>query len=125
MPDNFADLYLLPPAVTSAIKNQVMRGFPVHLDGPGQVALFTYDNNTFVIESFRSEPATMTVSLAGNVGDVKDLVTGESIAVDKVKDSASPPSVQFSIRLQPHSYRVFREEKETMKSLADKKSADN
>jgi hypothetical protein len=33
-----------PRPVTSAIKNYVMRGFPVRLDGPGQVALFAYDN---------------------------------------------------------------------------------
>ncbi len=28
IPDNFADLYRLPPAVTSAIKSYLMRGFP-------------------------------------------------------------------------------------------------
>ena len=52
IPENFADLYRLPSSVTSAIKDQVMRGFPVQLDGPGQVALFAYDNHTFIVESY-------------------------------------------------------------------------
>ncbi len=52
IPDNFADLYRLPPAVTSALKSYLMRGFPVRLDGPSQVALFAYDNNTFIVESY-------------------------------------------------------------------------
>ena len=40
IPENFNDLYRLPPSVTTAIKNYVMTGFPVRLDGPSHVALF-------------------------------------------------------------------------------------
>jgi len=40
IPENFNDLYGLPPSVTTAIKNYVMTGFPVRLDGPSHVALF-------------------------------------------------------------------------------------
>jgi len=52
MPDNFTDLYALPPEVTGAIRNFVMRGFPVRLDGPAQVALFAYDNGAFIVQKF-------------------------------------------------------------------------
>jgi hypothetical protein len=61
MPDNFTDLYALPPEVTGAIKNFVMRGFPVRLDGPAQVALFAYDNDTFIAQNFSATAADVKV----------------------------------------------------------------
>jgi len=74
----------LPPAggVTSALKNYVMRGFPVRVDGPAQVALFAYDNNTFIVESFLPSETDVKISVAGNGAKLRNLVTGES----------SPPS---------------------------------
>ena len=124
MPDNFTDLYLLPPAVTSAIKEQVMRDFPVKLDGPGRVSLFAYDNNTFIVESFRSEPVSMTVSVLGNVGSIQDIVSGENIAAEKTRGGHMRQMVEsrntFNIQLAPHSYRVFRVAADTMGPLANK-----
>jgi len=50
IPDNFNDLYNLPVPVTMAIKNYVMRASRAP-GRPSQVALFAYDNNTFIVES--------------------------------------------------------------------------
>ncbi len=124
MPDNFTDLYLLPPAMTSAIKDQVMRGFPVKLDGQGRVSLFAYDNNTFIVESFRSEPASMTVSVLGNVAGIRDIASGEAIAAEKaarghMRQMAENRST-FNIQLPPHSYRVFKVASDAMGPLANK-----
>ena len=52
MPENFNDLYRMPQSAISTVKNYVMAGFPVRLDGPDHVALFAYDNNTCIVESF-------------------------------------------------------------------------
>ena len=65
IPDNFNDLYRLPVAVTSALKSYVMRGFPVRVDGPAQVALFAYDNNTFIVESFLPAETDVKISVDG------------------------------------------------------------
>ena len=51
IPDNFNDLYRMPALVLSALKNYVMGDFQFKLDGPSQVALFAYDNNTCIAES--------------------------------------------------------------------------
>src|ERR1022692_2942530 len=80
MPDNFTDLYALPPGVTSAIKNFVMRGFPVRLDGPAQAALFTYDNAVLIVESYLPVETDVTVSVTGEFTQLKNLVTGEMIS---------------------------------------------
>src|SRR5208283_3572752 len=65
IPDNFNDLYRLPVAVTSALKNYIMRGFPLRVDGPAQVALFAYDNNTFIVESFLPSETDVKISVSG------------------------------------------------------------
>jgi hypothetical protein len=113
IPDNFHHLYRLPPPVTSVIKNAVMRGFPVRLDGPGQVALFAYDNSTFVVESFLPGETDVKAGTLGNATKLRDLVSGEII-------NATPPAADqqrrrpneerrasFAVHVQPHSFRAF------------------
>jgi hypothetical protein len=114
MPDNFNDLYALPPEVTGAIKNFVLRGFPARLDGPAQVALFAYDNNTFIAENFSAAATAVKISTLGNATKLTNLLTGE------ILDGKLPPPrgwnwrnemtedrVAFSAHLPPHSYAVF------------------
>jgi hypothetical protein len=118
MPDNFTDLYELPPDVTAAIKNYVMRGFPVRLDGPAQVALFAYDNNTFIVENFLPAATDVKISTTGDFTALKNLVTG-AIVEGKLppsrgwnwRNEITEDRVAFSAHLPPHSYVVFALEK--------------
>ena len=114
MPDNFNDLYALPPEVTSAIKNFVMRGFPVRLDGPAQVALFAYDNNTLIAENFSAAATDVKISTLGNSTRLKNLVTGESLEGKSPaprgwtwQTEAGEYRVAFTAHLPPHSYAAF------------------
>ncbi len=113
MPENFSDLYSLPPGVTGAIKNYLMRGFPVRLDGPGQVALFAYDNHTFIVESYLPAETDVKVSLTGNFTRLKNLVTGEVINGQSPTQSRGrwrdneESRMSFNVHLLPHSYSVF------------------
>lgn len=118
MPENFSDLYALPPGVTSAIKDQVMRDFPVRLDGPGKIALFAYDNNSFIVESYLPTAADVKISVAGDFKTLRNLVTGEIFASEPTvahhwrgRPVFEPDRTAFNIRLQPHSYAVFSMEK--------------
>ncbi len=120
IPENFNDLYALPPEVTGAIKNYVMRGFPVRVDGPAQVALFAYDNHTFIVESFLPAETDVKVSVAGNFTQLKNLVTGETLnrqTQTKTRwqrrngQGDDENRVSFNVHLPPHSYEVFAIEK--------------
>ena len=64
-PDNPGDLYELPQPVMKAIRGYLQADFPVRLDAPARVSLFAYDNDTFIVESFRSEPASVGVFVSG------------------------------------------------------------
>jgi hypothetical protein len=120
VPDNFADLYRLPPAVTSALKGYLLRSFPVRLDGPSQVALFAYDNNTFIAESYLPTETDVKISVTGDYTKLRNLVTGEEIAGQAPEPSMyfggrRPAPVEnresFNVHLLPHSYQVFAAEK--------------
>ena len=113
IPDNFHSLYQLPVAVTTAIKNVVMNGFPVRLDGPAQVSLFAYDNKTLVVQSFLNDATKVKVSTLGPSMHIRDLVTGEVIAgqlpvrQQPYRQAALEERVTFDVSLNPHSYRAF------------------
>lgn len=115
MPDNFNDLYRLPPDVTTELKNYLMAGFPVRVDGPSQIALFAYDNNTFIAQSFRSEPVEVTIAVAGKFTRLRNLATGELIgavqpAGDHRRRRSNAAQTIFKVRLLPHSYAAFAAE---------------
>ena len=121
IPDNFRNLYALPPEVTSAIRDVVMKGFFVRIDGPSQVSLFAYDNNTFVAESFLPSTATVKVTVDGEYSALRNLETGEIIQsyVPDVPKSPwrrrggpeAPKKSHFLVSLMPHSYAAFAVEK--------------
>ena len=118
MPDNFHHLYRLPPEVTSALKDVLMKGFFVRLDGPSQVALFAYDNHTFIVESFLDRETDVKVAVAGGFTKLRNLVTGEVIS-GRDPPPANPwrrqpgeeKRTSFLLSVLPHSYLVFTAEK--------------
>jgi hypothetical protein len=125
VPDNFTDLYALPPEVLGEIKNYVMRGFPVRVDGPPQVALFVYDNGAFIAENFSAAPADVKISTLGKSTKLKNLLTGE------ILEGKLPPShgwnwqnetiedrISFNTHLPPHSYAVLTLETEARNASA-------
>jgi hypothetical protein len=117
IPDNFKNLYALPEGVTAAIRNVVMRDFFVRADGPSQVALFAYDNGTFVVESFRPTPVETKVTLKGSFSKLRNLATGEVISSYVPEEPKSPfwmrrrtdlpATSHFLVALQPHSFAAF------------------
>jgi hypothetical protein len=116
MPENFNDLYTLPPQVTAAIRGYILRGFPVRMDGPAQVALFAYDNNSFIAESYLPAETNVQISVLGNAVKLKNLVTGETITGQGAGSRrnwqrAEEERVTFNVSLLPHSYAVFEVEK--------------
>jgi hypothetical protein len=109
IPENFTDLYLMPEATLNAIRSSLLGDFPVRIEGPAKVSLFAYDNGSFIVESFRDEPAAVTV-LATEATSLKDLVSAEKLTgtAHKPRHPAEPATTAFTITLAPHSYRVFQ-----------------
>jgi hypothetical protein len=121
IPDNFNDLYRLPVEVTSALKNYLMRGFPVRLDASAQVALFAYDNQSFIVESYLPTETDVKISVTGSATKLKNLVTGEILTAQPAinvgrgrrggnRGGDAEQRAVFNAHLLPHSYAVFKSE---------------
>ncbi len=122
IPDNFNDLYRLPVEVTTALKSYLMRGFPVRVDAPAQVALFAYDNDSFIVESYLPTETDFKISLAGTATKLRNLVTGEILTAQPPPSTGgrgrrggggagAEQRMTFNAHLLPHSYAAYVAEK--------------
>lgn len=117
IPENFTDLYQLPPETLTAIKTFMMGEFPVRLEGPSQVSLLVYDNNTFIVQSFLDHEVNVKVSTTGGFNRIKNLTTGQTFDSEASPASSSrrlsfgAPRTTFAITVKPHSYSAFQEQR--------------
>ena len=116
IPENFNDLYSLPQPVLTALRSYLLQGFPVQLDAPSQVSLFVYDNNHFVVQSFRDATVTVTVSILGSCPTIRNISTGATISGEPVptRPKGQMPltakRTSFTLTIPPHSFVAFAEE---------------
>jgi hypothetical protein len=110
IPANFTDLYEMPEPALNAIRSYVMGDFPVRIEGPAKVSLFAYDNGSFIVESFRDEPATVTL-LIPQGSSVTNLVSGERLTEvtggEHPQEGNARHVSAYKVEVQPHSYMVF------------------
>jgi hypothetical protein len=93
IPNNFADLYRLPAAILDTYRRIATADLAVRLaDGPAKVALYEYDNGTFIVESFNDEAVTVQVSVPTAVKMLLNLESGAQL------------DPRAGIRIAPHSY---------------------
>ena len=119
-PNDPADLYAFPPAVLSVIRTTLGSAEPIRLDSaPAQVALFRYDNGAFIVQNYLPTAAEVTVSIAGPITEIHDLLTGKVINHASVPEpefgrgfggrgpAALPTRSSFKFTVLPHSYLAF------------------
>ncbi|WP_291529192.1 hypothetical protein [Bacteroides sp. UBA939] len=101
IPDDMGNLYDYPEEALNAIRRVLSQDLDIRLNAPSKVALMVYDNGTFIVESFRDEPVTVTITAKGEISALKDLVNDKSV---QYLDGKS----DYQITLMPHSYKVFQ-----------------
>jgi hypothetical protein len=102
IPQAQGDLYSLPADVLSAIRNVVCRDMYVRLEAPSQVSLFVYDNDTFIVESFRESMGPARIVADRRITKLRDLVTGRELAGQPRGDR-----MVFDTVVRPGAYSVF------------------
>ena len=114
IPENFVDLYQLPAPVLNRLRKTVAGNLSVSMEGPGEVSLFVYDNNTFVLQSFLDEEVTMYVLLDDHVSVISDIDKDEKIegklrkAFTFGNRTPGDAAMLFEVKIKPHSFRGFR-----------------
>lgn len=105
IPDNFSHLYALPAPALDKIREIASTGMSVRLLAPSQVALFTYDNNTFVVHNINTHPVTIKVAVKGN--GISDLLTGQNLPGKEIMMNKSGEK-EVEITLEANSFKGFR-----------------
>jgi hypothetical protein len=117
IPDDFGDLYRLPQNVLNQIRGLLGHDLFVNLDAPDHVSLFAYDNRTFIVQNFQSQPASTRVSVV-RASQLHDLLTGKTIAAagggggrgggrGNLGGNGGTP---LELSIPAHSFRVFKAE---------------
>jgi hypothetical protein len=120
IPESFTDLYNLPVGVLSRIRSTLAGDLPVWIDAPGQVSLFAYDNDTFIVESFLDELVEIGVNISKQIKGLHDVLSVETISPSPSGAGGSrmpgfggrgpnpAPQTTFKLQIKPHSFRVFQ-----------------
>jgi hypothetical protein len=114
IPDNYGDLYKYPAEVLAQIREILTPDFKIRLEGPSQVVLFVYDNDTFIVESFRHEPVDIKIIADKQISKLRDIVTGEELTGEirpghpRWGGPAAADKTVFGLNLKAHSYRAFK-----------------
>ena len=75
IPENTGDLYHYPAAVLEVIRRQFSSQLPVLMEGPAKIQMFLYDNDKVIIRSDREYFENVTLVMAEDIKEVKDLVS--------------------------------------------------
>ncbi|MGA7416311.1 MAG: hypothetical protein WBW33_37925, partial [Bryobacteraceae bacterium] len=102
IPDNAADLYLLPTDVLDPIKRVLLKDSWMRTETPAKIALFTYDNRTAVIQSFLDSPELVTVVTDRSITKLQEFETGRVL-----NGEARGNEMVFRTFLQPHRFQVL------------------
>jgi hypothetical protein len=113
MPDNFIDLYRLPPTALNRLRQTVAGHLPTLLEGPGEVSLFVYDNNSFVVHSFLDEEVTVKIIMHEKTAHLLDAASGDKVTGTMRRPPAfgtrraGNETMVFDVIVAPHSFRAF------------------
>jgi hypothetical protein len=120
VPENAADLYRLPQRLLTKIRGYLTQDIPARIDAPALVSLFAYDNDTYIVQSFRDEPVTVSLTLAGDNQSVENVLRNQTI----VRKAATPvppqgwhrsveaPRSEYPFTIEPHSFELLRIKKQ-------------
>ncbi len=115
IPENFSDLYSFPVQILNQIRNVLLRDLFVRVESPGDVSLFLYDNNTFIVESFLPESVDVRISLDPRFTKIQELTNGREYSGKTMGGGGGfggfgmggEKRMTYPMQIKPHSYRVF------------------
>ena len=105
IPQAQGDLYSLPAEVLNGIRAAVAKDMPVRLEAPAQVSLFAYDNDKFIVESFRETMGMVKLVADKRITKLRDLATNQVLTGQLRGDK-----MVFETMLRGGAYRVLSAE---------------
>jgi hypothetical protein len=114
IPDNFSDLYNLPPEALNKIRQVLCKQLNVQIEGSSKISLYVYDNNTCIVESFLDTETIAKIVTPSSFNTITDLNTNQVIngelrkpGFSYIERNTGSKNV-YTFTLKPHSFRVFK-----------------
>ncbi|MDR1499858.1 MAG: hypothetical protein LBI58_02650, partial [Tannerellaceae bacterium] len=119
---SYADLYELPEGVLNRLRLVAGADVPVRIEGPANVCLFAYDNNTFIVESLSDEPVKVKLIVNEPAGQITDMISKIKVSPEAAPDQSqgfpffmrtriwlrdSKTTNTYEVEVKPHSFRAF------------------
>lgn len=96
IPDDQGNLYHYPSLILNTLRKILSRDLPVVLEGDSKIALFLYDNDTFILRSFQPYITKVTVLVKKENALLTDLENGKEIIGVPAEEGTL-----FTIKLSP------------------------
>jgi hypothetical protein len=99
----------LPQEALTQIKRVFMKDFKVQLESPSKICLFTYDNDTFIVESFLPYMARINIVINKEEAKLRDVFfAGERFFYREPIGVSRGDQTVFQTMIFPNSYRVYK-----------------
>ncbi len=92
--------HCLPDTVLDKYRSHLSRALPVRIEGQAKVALFPYDNNTFVLQSFLEHGTVVRVYIKGDAGELMQLNGGGK--VERLYQAGGESVFEFAVMPGSH-----------------------
>ncbi|WP_079421878.1 hypothetical protein [Clostridium oryzae] len=103
IPDDFGAMYHYPKEVLKTIREAITADIPVMLDSESNVGLFTYDNDSFIVESFL--PHSQNINVIVKTPDAVLIDLARNI---EIKGRTEKNRTIFSIEIHPLGCKFFK-----------------
>ena len=86
---------------------------PVQIEGPSDISLHVYDNNTFIAESFLDKETAINIVTSTEHNKITDITTGQQFIGEVRRPGMSyieknrKEKYIYGISIKPHSFKVF------------------
>lgn len=98
IPDNYSDLYQFPVEVAYLFRKNFAKNQRVYLEAEDHYNLFLYDNDTFLVRSYREYREYIKIVVKGECSRLADLRSGKTYEPVSVKDQ---PDQRFDVAYVP------------------------
>lgn len=103
VPEDYGDLYNYPKKILYLIREVFNNNWPVMLDAVSKLAIFTYDNDCFVLHSFQPWYDEARLELREGFNGLEDLVSGQKYSTRTEGDKQV-----VRLRISPGVNYVFK-----------------
>jgi hypothetical protein len=108
IPENQGDLYSYPDTVLNVIRETASNELPLHIEAPAKIGLFLYDNDTFIVESFRDVNTEIIINIHRENASLSQLASNKHNMGKQIEKMPAKGFTSFKVFLKPGAYKVFK-----------------